>query len=247
MAKATKEIKVVGVIWAIATVAGVILVIFSHRLLPGMLPTAASSLAKSQDFTLGLFTALGVPVAMLVWVIAAYSVVTGGSRSMPTDEGPRIHGNFKVQVAWLAGSASLCIGLVVYGLALLPAIYTPSAGHNLVVDVTGQQWQWTFSYPSYGKVTSTTLELPVGVPVTFDVTSVDVNHSFWIPAMGVKVDANPGEVTTAYVVPNLVGSYTVRCAELCGLYHAYMQSPVRVVPAGTFSQWISSMQAAANA
>ena len=243
MLKASKEIKVVGVIWVVATVAGVTLAIFAHRLLPGMLPPAASSLAKSQDFTLGLFTVLAVPVAMLVWVVAAYSVVTGGSRTMPTDEGPRIHGNFKVQIAWLAGSAALCIGLVVYGLALLPSIYTPSPGNNLVVNVTGQQWQWTFSYPGYGNVTSTTLELPVNVPVTFDVTSRDVTHSFWIPAMGVKVDANSGAVTTAYVVPNLLGSYVVRCAELCGLFHAYMQSPVDVVPMSAFTRWISAMQA----
>lgn len=242
MGRYSREAKTVTIIWAIFTVLGVLLTLFAHRLLPGLFPVAASSLARTQDFTLGLFTVLGVPVAMLVWVIAAYSVAVGGSREMPSDEGPRIHGNFKVQIAWLTSSAALCIGLIVYGLALLPEIYTPHAGNNLVVDVTGQQWQWTFSYPGYGNATSTTLELPVGEPVTFNVTSVDVTHSFWVPAFGVKVDANGGEVTNAYVVPDVLGNYTVRCAEFCGLYHAYMQAPVHVVTASVFSAWISGVQ-----
>ena len=237
-----RSIKLLVFVWAITSVLGICVVIFAHHLLPHMLPVAASPLARDQDFTIALFSAVAVPVAMLVWVVAAYSVIMGGSKEMPTEEGPRIHGNIKVQIAWLGTSALLCVGLIVYGLALLPSIYTPGAGRNLVVDVTGQQWQWTFSYPGYGKITTTSLELPVGVPVTFDVTSVDVDHSFWIPSLGVKVDANPGQVTTSYVTADVAGTYVVRCAELCGLFHAYMQAPVHVVSDSTFNSWIASMQ-----
>lgn len=225
-------------LWLVTTVVGIVLVYFSRRLLPGMLPVAATNLARSTDFTLGLFTILAVPVAMLVWVVAAYTVVTGRTRELPSEDGPAVHGNTLVQGLWLGGSATLCIGLVVYGLALLPAIYTPRPGANLVVDVTGQQWQWTFSYPQYGNATATSLVLPLQRPVTFDVTSVDVTHSFWIPAFGIKVDANDHEITTAYSQPRRLGTYTVRCAELCGLYHAYMQSSVRVVPPTSFRTWV---------
>ncbi|MHB8293899.1 MAG: cytochrome c oxidase subunit II [Acidimicrobiales bacterium] len=234
----SKQARTILVFWVITTVVGVVLVVNIHRLLPGLLPPEASSLVHSQDFTLGFFTALAVPIAMLVWVIAAYTIVTGHTREMPSEDGPALHGNPLVQYLWLGGSATLCIGLVVYGLALLPALYTPVPGRQLVVDVTGQQWQWTFTYPGYHDVTSTSLVLPVGQPVTFKVTSVDVTHSFWVPAFGVKVDANNGEITTAYVKPNVKGNYTVRCAELCGLYHAYMQAPARVVSKAAFQSWV---------
>lgn len=230
--------------WTITTVLGIILVLNIQNILPGIFPVAASPLASTQDFTIVLFSVLAVPVAMLVWVTAAYVVITGRTREMPTEDGPPIHGNTLVQSLWLAGSSVLCVGLVVYGLALLPDIYTPRPGKQLVVDVTGQQWQWTFSYPGYGNATSTSLVLPVNRPVTFRVTSVDVTHSFWIPAMGVKVDANDHEITQAFVRPDVMGSYTVRCAELCGLYHAYMQSPVKVTTMSQFVSWVHNQKPA---
>jgi len=121
------------------------------------------------------------------------------------------------------------------------AMQTTSAqatGNALVVDVTGQQWLWTFSYPGEGGVTSDVLYLPVNRPVLFDVTSDDVVHSFWVVQMGVKVDANPGEITTVSVTPDRMGSYVVRCAELCGLYHAYMVSQVQVVSNTAFQSWL---------
>lgn len=224
--------------WAITSVIGIALTLNIHRILPGMLPPEASSLVQSQDFTLGLFTVLGVPVAMLVWVVAAHTVITSRTRTLPETDGPVMHATTFIQVLWMGASSLLCIGLVVYGLALLPDIYTPGPGKNLIVDVTGQQWQWTFTYPGYNNATSTTLELPVNVPVTFRVTSVDVTHSFWVPSFGVKVDANDHEITRAFVTPDRTGTYTVECAELCGLYHAYMQSDVHVVSGTAFTTWV---------
>ena len=238
----SKQARSVIILWVIGTVIGEALVFNLHRLMPSMLPPTASDLAVNTNLTLGVFTAVAVPVAMVVIAVAIYTLATSRSREFPDSDGPPIHGNSWVQGSWLGTSAMLCVGLLVWGLALMPGIYSPRPGKNLVVDVTGQQWQWTYSYPGEGNVTSTTLELPVNVPVTFRVTSVDVNHSFWVPALAVKVDANNGRVTTAYVRPDRVGTYTVECAELCGLYHAYMQSPANVVTAAEFSSWISSQR-----
>lgn len=233
------EMRQVLWIWAVTTVVGIVLVLNVHRLLPGLLPPVASPDAVDVNTTLGVFTILAVPVAMLVWVFSAYSLRKWGSREFPDGEGPAVYGHSGIQFGWLAGSATLCLALVVYGLVLLDNTTRALPGNNLVVDVAGQQWEWTFSYPQYGNATPMVLELPVNRPVTFRITSHDVTHSFWIPAMGVKVDANAGEVTTIYTEPTKKGTFVVQCAELCGLYHAYMQGDVRVVDAQAFADWVS--------
>lgn len=241
----SRPARTVLIIWAAGTAAGItlaLLVFGAQRLLPGMLPPEASDLAHSTNLTLTVFTAAAVPVAMVVLAFTIYSVATARTREFPAEDGPALHGHPWAQGAWLGTSSLLCIGLLVWGLVLIPPLYSPRPGRNLVVDVTGQQWQWTFSYPGQGNVTSTTLELPVNTPVTFRVTSVDVTHSFWVPALAVKVDANDHEITTAYVQPNRTGTYTVRCAELCGLYHAYMQSTARVVSPAEFTAWIGAQR-----
>jgi cytochrome c oxidase subunit II len=76
--------------------------------------------------------------------------------------------------------------------------------------------------------------------IEFHVTSLDVVHSFWAHQLGVKVDANPGEDNVAYVYPNETGTFDIRCAELCGLWHGYMFDTGRVVSKGSFLAWIRS-------
>jgi cytochrome c oxidase subunit 2 len=71
------------------------------------------------------------------------------------------------------------------------------------------------------------------------VTSKDVVHSFWVVQMGIKVDANPGEITKTSVVPDKLGTFDVRCAELCGLLHADMETSAHVVSTDDFNKWIS--------
>jgi cytochrome c oxidase subunit 2 len=81
--------------------------------------------------------------------------------------------------------------------------------------------------------------LPVNQPVEFKVTSEDVQHSFWIPEMGVKADAVPGEVNTFTTTPTKTGNFTVRCMELCGVLHAYMNTNVVVEKSSDFGAWVS--------
>ena len=77
-------------------------------------------------------------------------------------------------------------------------------------------------------------------PVVFHVTSKDVIHSFWVVQMGIKVDANPGEQTQTSVVPDKLGRFDIRCAELCGLLHADMETYAHVVTPTAFAQWVTA-------
>ncbi len=238
MRREPQHIRRVLIIWLVATVLGITLVLNIHRLLPGMLPPVASTEAQGVDFTLGLFTVLAVPVAMLVWVFAAYSLVNWRTHGCPEGDGPPVAGNAVIETSWILTSALLCLFLVVYGLALLSNVSAAPPGKLLTVDVIGQQWQWNFKYPGQGGLETTTLVLPVNQPVVFHVTSLDVDHSFWVPAFAVKMDAIPGEVNTVFAMPTHEGTYVARCAELCGLYHAYMESPVQVLSQTGFKAWI---------
>jgi cytochrome c oxidase subunit 2 len=113
---------------------------------------------------------------------------------------------------------------------------------TLIVKVTAQQWYWSFDFPQYGASSqSQVIDLPLNRPVQFIVTSEDVLHGFAIRAMGVRVDANPGEMTTTPVVtPTTLGNYTVNCVELCGLLHSFMWESINVVDSSTFNSWITS-------
>ena len=163
------------------------------------------------------------------------------ARGQPETDGPALRTNRPAAVLWILLSSVLCVFLLVWGLAEigLGGVRQRTKSDAMVVNVTGQQWVWTFSYPRSG-VQSDQLYLPVDRPVVFHVTSKDVVHSFWVVQMGIKIDANPGAATTITCVPNKLGTFDVRCAELCGLLHADMETSAHVVSAADFGQWLTA-------
>ena len=230
------HIRRVILLWAILTVAGIAFALIVPTL---VMPTVASTDASKISTTFIAFTLISAPVAALVWAVGAYSLLAwrSGRKDPPTDEGPPIRRNPKIEMSWVVISSILTLFLLIWGLVALQAVTVSAASDTLYVDVTGQQWVWSFSYPEQ-HVQSQLLELPVGRQVVFRVTSKDVVHGFWIPDFAIKVDANPAEITQTQTTPTVIGEYSVRCAELCGLYHAYMESIVRVVSPRAFASWI---------
>jgi len=108
--------------------------------------------------------------------------------------------------------------------------------------VIGQQWAWTYRYPQFGGFETTELALPVGQPVQFNVTSLDVIHSFWAYTLGVKADANPGVNNVAYTTPKVTGYFQVRCDELCGIWHGAMYDTGQVMSDADFLAWTKATQ-----
>lgn len=233
-------------IWVVLTA---LLVAFS-LVVPGrLMGPAASPTMREVKTTFTSFSLAAAPVAALVWAVLIYSLVAWRHRGSepPTQPGPELRGNLRVQAVWLVVSTVLCLFLLVWGLIVIQPTASEAASTTppLVVDVTGNQWAWTFDYPSAPGAQSDELYLPVGQRVQFRVTSKDVIHSFWITQMGVKIDANPGATTTISVTPDRLGTFDIRCAELCGLYHSYMQTHAHVVPPDAFQSWLASTAAQA--
>jgi len=233
------------IIWVAATAVTLIVFLLLAPQLSswGVLPPIASDRTSEIDNVLFLFTLLSIPVFMLVVIFAGYGVFTFNSRGRPTQDGPVMRGDRRLQMTWVVVSVVLVSFLFGYGLYFLDQVDAAPTGNVLNVNVTGEQWLWNYSYPQYNDVSGTTLELPVGRPVIFTIHSIDVQHSFWVPSLGIKQDAVPGETTHISATPSVIGDYVVRCAELCGIYHAYMETPVHVVSAADFDAWIAQQQA----
>jgi cytochrome c oxidase subunit 2 len=164
------------------------------------------------------------------------------------EDGPPIHGNTMLEIVWTTIPALILVGLCAYAYAVLHDIEKKGKG-EIVVNVTGQQFAWSFDYPGQtggAKVSSDQLYLPEGRSVEFHVRSKDVIHDFWVPEFRQKIDAVPGKTTKYRVTPNRLGKYVVVCAELCGLGHSTMRQTVHVLPASEYESWISRKVAEAS-
>ncbi|HEV7235216.1 MAG TPA: cytochrome c oxidase subunit II [Ktedonobacteraceae bacterium] len=226
--------------WVVISIVGIVIWIL---LSPLILPQGASNLEGADDFTIVIFTVLAIPVAAFVFVFLGYSLFFFRTKDRPTEDAIPLKPRPGIQIGWLGITSVLCLFLFIWG--MIAYYQETSAAPNtstLIVRVTAQQWYWSFDYPQYGMSSqSQVIELPVDRPVQFIVTSEDVLHGFAIRSMGVRVDANPGEMTsTPIVTPNALGNYTVNCVELCGLLHSYMWESINVVDQSSFNSWITS-------
>ena len=134
--------------------------------------------------------------------------------------------------------------LAIYGWVVLDDLEAKQP-NELVVNVTGQQFNWSFGYPGE-KVRTNTLVLPKDRPVDFRINTKDVIHSFWVPEFRLKSDAVPGLTTQVRLTPNRLGRYQVVCTELCGIGHSTMRQLVRVVEEPEFDSWLADQRAAAG-
>jgi cytochrome c oxidase subunit 2 len=116
----------------------------------------------------------------------------------------------------------------------------------LVIEVVGHQWWWEVHYPEQGVTIQNELHLPVGRPVALQLTSADVIHSFWVPALGGKLDLLPDGVNTLVLQADEAGEHLSQCAEFCGLEHATMRLTVVAEPADQFTAWLADQEGASQ-
>jgi len=213
------------------------------------LPHAASKQAGRIDFVFWFVTTICIVIFALVASVIIYSILKFRAQPGDDEDGPPIHGNTRLEIVWTAVPALLVTSIsIVSAIVLTKNDHLPHASaasdplHPLVVNVTAQQFAWSFKYPAFGNLASARLELPVDAPVKLQITSVDVTHSFWVPEFGQKQDAVPGSVNTLAITPDRMGSFPVICTELCGLGHALMRSTTDVMPRDKFLSWAKGQQ-----
>jgi cytochrome c oxidase subunit II len=208
--------------------------------------TQASSQASQIDTLLNVMIILSSFVFAVVLVMLGYCVWKYRAKPGDESDGEPIHGNTRLEITWTVIPTVIVLFGAVYSWIVLGDIETKAAD-ALPVNVTAQQYKWTFNYPVGNDkvVTSDTLVVPDGRQLALHLTSLDVVHSFWVPEWRIKRDLVPsGEGgndidNEVEVTPDRVGTYNVVCTELCGFGHATMRALVKVVPPDQFSAWLA--------
>jgi cytochrome c oxidase subunit II len=240
-----------AVTWVIVTLIAMPIAIWVIGPLLGSGGGSDQSLGQGTDFT--VLAATATPVLTLVLLFLGYSVLFFRQPKGGVLEGPAVRGDARVQSTWIIVTSLMVLGLAIFGTVRLeagngagsgsgPSPLTVPKGPKLPVQVIAQQWLFTYRYPTYGGVETTELVLPANQMVEFHVTSLDVIHDFWAYKLGVKADATPGADNIAFVKPSKLEGFTVRCAELCGIWHGYMSNAGKIVTPAAFDTWIHEQQ-----
>jgi cytochrome c oxidase subunit 2 len=153
----------------------------------------------------------------------------------------QIKDNMVLEVTWIVVPLILVLFMFYYGYkAFLPQRNIPE--NAMPVKVISKMWDWTFDYGA-NKFSKDTLVVPVHTPIRLDMISLDVNHSFYVPAFRVKEDVVPGITTQMWFIAERKGIYEILCAEYCGLRHSYMIGWVKVVDSLTYENWLAAVEA----
>ncbi len=211
------------------------------------LPPPLTEQAEDIDRVWDGFLIAGLAVGALVAVLVVLILLRFRRRG---DTLPRqVRENIPFEVSYTIVPLLIVIGLFAVTFATVRAIDEDpesDADVDLVVEVIGFQWQWQFIYPASGVVVTGTpdvvpeLVLPASSTVRFDLRSVDVIHSFWIPGFRFKRDVFPAETQSFQVdVSDTTGTFDAGgvCAEFCGLDHHKMFFDLRIVTPDEFVEW----------
>jgi cytochrome c oxidase subunit II len=221
---------------------------------PAIPPGNGSVEAQGQVFDNQVIVSICTPICVFVLLFVLFAATVFRTRSAEVVDGPPLRADIRIQVVWMVVTTAIVLFLAAFGTYELvrdgagggqgpDAAFLP-AGHEKAMDVQviAQQWEFTYRYPEAGGVETPQLVLPADTLVRFHVTSLDVTHSFWAYELGVKADANPGTDNVAYVTTKSPLTIHVRCAELCGLWHGYMDDTGQVVSRSAFTSWLAQQR-----
>jgi cytochrome c oxidase subunit 2 len=214
----------------------------------------------SADTVEGLFNItlwIAIPIFLLVEGLLLFAIIRYRRRS-PDEMPKQIHGNRSLEITWTVLSFVIIAVLFVLTARALQNDYTVEAEGDedvtpdLTIHVTGYMFNWDYEYffgdgEQTGVKTTRDLTIPANKNVLLEITSKDVQHSFWVPDLAGKVDAIPGHTNTMWLNVSEPGTYQGQCAEYCGLNHFAMLINVHVMEANDFFEgWIPERMAAST-
>jgi cytochrome c oxidase subunit 2 len=183
-----------------------------------------------------------IEIFIVVSAVLVVALIRFRARPGQTELPPQVHGDNRLEFLWTIVPALLlallAVGTVKQSFA---DAGSPLVPHSMLVQVTGHQFWWAFTYPSLGVVTANELHVPVGQKIELALTSADVLHSFWVPRLAGKTDLVPGKINYIWFQADKPGLYYGQCAEFCGTGHADMRLIVDAQTPAKFNQWVATM------
>ncbi|HWF51353.1 MAG TPA: cytochrome c oxidase subunit II [Solirubrobacteraceae bacterium] len=207
-------------------------------LLPGLVYTR-----HVYDHLFDIYAPIGVGVFVVVVLAMGIAVLRYRRRAPPAAarwrENNRLEGVYALLLACMVAFLLYLTYSAEHKVDTVSAQERPS----LTIDVISSRWEWTFTYPGYGitarsgEVGHQPLVVPTGEAIRFKLSSIDVIHSFWIPALRFKRQTFPDYTQDVTLAVGSAGLYQGQCAEFCGLRHAEMIFTVRAVSPRQFTAW----------
>jgi cytochrome c oxidase subunit II len=209
---------------------------------------ASPNAGRSRDAYWVVLAFTGAIFVLVEGLLIAFVLRYRGRRRPREAEGPQIIGHNRLELIWTVLPVLILVfigGVVFYKLPGIRNVpQAGAAGPNLQVKVEGRQFYWRYVYPN-GVVSVNELRVPAGRVVELELTAPahDVIHSWWIPRLGGKLDAIPGQTNTTWFEAQEPGVYEGQCTEYCGAQHALMLATVRAVPESEFDSWLAAQAA----
>jgi len=188
------------------------------------------------------FAAGTIVICFMIYSVAKNRARKGVVRPAPKfEDREHLWGNWKGTLMILLLTGSVLAFVEYQTFASTGLVVAPDGTDTIHIEVIGQQWDWIFVYPNGVRVIGN-LTVPQNAEVVLNVTSDDVAHSFTIPSLSIAKDAVPGHFNALWFNATGLGSYTIRCKELCGIGHALMTGTLTVMSPAAYEQWYSSLQ-----
>lgn len=213
-------------------------------------PEPVTSEGRAAQGLYVLFSWLAGGVFIVVAGLIGWSIIRFRRKDGDDTFPEQFHTNLRLEVLWFVIPQAIVIGLFIATAFVLDDVDDTQTTPEVRVEVEAFQWGWRFTYPDDDVIVESLpsdpgmIVLPVQRRVTFELTSKDVIHSFYVPEFFVKRDVVPGRTNTLSVTIDEAGTYTARCAEFCGLLHDRMDLTVRAVVGDEFDDWIAAQEGA---
>ena len=194
----------------------------------------ASNFVHETDTTFLIVVSICVFFLLLITTLMVVFVVKYNRKK--NKRAVNVHGSTTLEITWTVIPTLIVLVMFWLGWVGYKDLSTPPKG-SMIVDVTAQMWKWNFKYANGVKADS--LYVPLNKNVEVRLHSIDVDHSFYVPAFRMKKDCIPSRTNIAWFRAEKLGMYQVFCAEYCGLNHSRMYSKVVVMPENDFNKWLA--------
>lgn len=197
-------------------------------------------------YDLMILTTIIMAIVVAVVTILFIIVTTRFRRKSENEIPEQVEGSHKLEILWTVIPIILLIFIAVPTVKATfewdvssPEVIPEDA---VEINVTGKLYWWEFEYPDEEIITSQDMVIPAGEKVYLNLTSGDVKHAFWVPAIQGKIDTNTDGVNHMWIQAYEEGVYYGKCTELCGPSHALMDFKVKVLPKDEYEQWVANMK-----